>query len=146
MFRWLLVPIIVAFPTLAWAIETASTSTAAIVNPNNIEISDLPSVVGMMLQAFQSKNWMLLAGLILAIVVFVLKVTKILDKIKLGGKWGIRMSTVILSTLTSVSLGLLTDQGWWAIVSTGLGVAFAAIGSWEVVGKLVRDGLAKLRG
>lgn len=139
MFKWLLVIVLVTLPSWAWAVDTSTTSTST--------TAGLPSAtVGMMTQAFQDKNWTLLAGLLLSAAVFALKTTKILDKIKLGGKWGIRISTVVISTLTSISLGLVTSQSWWLILTTAFGVAAAAIGGWEIIGKMIRDLIAKIKG
>jgi hypothetical protein len=143
LFKWFLFPILMLFPTLTFA--QTKTSTAGI-DISKIDAGDLPEIFGLLIQSFHDKNWMMLSGLVLAVVIWILKSFKILDKIKLGSKWGIRFSTVVLASLTSTALGLIANQGWWAIVSTAFGVAVVAMGGWETVGKLVRDIYMKIKG
>lgn len=142
MWRFLL-PILILIPTSALAQTNTSTTGIDI---SKITAGDLPEILNLLVQSFHNKNWMMLSGLVLAIVIWGLKTFKILDKIKLGSKWGIRFSTVLLASLTSIALGLMANQGWWAIASTAFGIAVVAMGGWETIGKLVRDILMKLRG
>jgi len=96
-------------------------------------------LVGLFVDAVGAKNWPLVVGLALAVAVWALKTYGVLDKVKLGSKWGVRFSTLFLSSLASVALGLQGGLPWTEVVMNAIQVAFAAVGGWEFVGKLVRD-------
>ena len=119
---------------LVWTTTTATTAAG-------IPGSDLDAlaVIGPLVGAFQNRDWVLAVGLLLTVVVYALKRTSILDRVKLGGKWGIRFSVLALAVLTSVALGLTSGQGWFDIVRVAGETAVAAIGGWEFLGKLLRD-------
>ena len=126
--------------------QSMTSSTSTVVDPNLLDLTGVGALVGLMIKAFHSKAWEGLAGLILTAVVFVLRYTKLLDKIKLGGKWGTRVTTVGLSLLATLALGLQTWQSWENMLSTWLSVTAFALLGWELPGKAVRDGLTYVKG
>lgn len=120
------------------ALALIATTTTATVSPD-----DPMTLVGPLVHAFGDKDWLMVAGLVLMAAIFVLKKTGVLEKIKLGSKWGIRLSTLILAVLGSVAAGLVAHQDWWTTVKTALGIATTAVGGWEFLGKLMRDTVGK---
>ena len=124
--------LLVTMPSLAFA--QVATSTITLPNPGG----DPGGFLALLLKAYQDKDWALLAGAILSVVIWALKKFGVLDKIKLGSKWGIRISTLALAVLTSIAIGLIGHQGWQEILKTGVQVAFMAVGGWEFIGKLFR--------
>jgi len=99
--------------------------------------------VGGLLEAITAKNWPAAAGFVIMLVVWALKKYRVLEKIKLGSKWGIRASVVILSALTALAGGLMDGLPPAEVVIATLQAAGSAFGSWETLGKMLRDVAAK---
>ncbi|HET6493850.1 MAG TPA: hypothetical protein VFH61_00615 [Thermoleophilia bacterium] len=113
--------------------QTSSTSTTP---PGSV--SEVLNTGTGLLDAIQAKNWPLAVGLGLMMLIWGLKTTGVLEKIKLGSKLGIRMSAVILSVLAAVGAGLIQGLPAMEIVLNTFEIATAAVGSWELIGKLLR--------
>jgi hypothetical protein len=126
---------LLALPGTAWAADagTATATTAAPVAGDVVQAS------GALLEALMQKNWTVAAGLALSILIWVLRTTGVLDKVKLGSKWGIRASTVILAVIGSLSVSLVTGMPPAEVAVSAVQVAVAAVGGWEFFGKLIRD-------
>jgi len=123
----LIVLLIASSPTLALAqVGTTTTSTSGI-------------PLDGLLAAVSAGDWPLAAGFAIMIAVWVLRKLGVLDKIKLGSKWGIRASTLVLAVLYSVAVGLIGGMSWFEIVEGAMQATVAAVGGWEFIGKLVRD-------
>ena len=130
---------------LLWpSVALAATTSTAVVNPDQInDPGQLLGLFGLLGKAFSSKQWLLLAAILLTAAVAGIRMFKVTDKLP---SWLIPWATIGLALLTSVAVGLQTGQAWTAIVGTGLAVGVAAVGGWETVGKMVQALIAKIRG
>jgi len=131
MFR-LIVFALMSLPSLALA--QAGTSTTPPASPGEVVQS-----AGALWEAIAQKNWPLAVGVAITIIIWLLKKTGVLDKIKLGSKQGIRMSVVILAALGSVAGGFIKGLPPMEVVMATVVAASAAFGGWETVGKFLRD-------
>lgn len=108
----------------------------------DLQPTDLGDAVEVASRAFTDKNWVLFAGVALALLVAGLRFFHVSDFLKLPDK-GDKWLAVGLSVLTSVSVGLQTGQSWPTIAATAAGVAVTAIGSWEAAVKPTRDAVLR---
>lgn len=123
-------------------IVTATTSSAAVSLGVDVAPEQLPGLISAMAGAFKSNDLVVGFGLLLMIVVAVariLGVTKLLDSAH--DKW----LAAGLAMLTSIGVGLQVRASAMTIISTALGTGLTAIGGWEVIGKAIRDLIAKAR-
>jgi len=118
--------------------QTSSTSTTP---PGSV--SEVLNTGTGLLDAIQAKNWPLAVGLGLMMLIWGLKTTGVLDKIKLGSKAGIRASALILSVLTAIGAGLIQGLPALEIVLNTAEIATAAVGGWEFIGKALQSIAAK---
>lgn len=94
----------------------------------------LPSITAVQ-DAYASKDWMLLAGLVLTAVVALVRKLGIAAMLSPDqSKW----LAVGLSMAGAVGGGLMLGMSWHAILVTGLSTGLVAIGGWETLGKLLR--------
>jgi len=111
-----------------------ATSTAA-VNPSVASPDQIPAIIETMAHAFNSGSWALASGLLLTVVVILLRLFGVTRRV--SKEW-LPWAVAGISLLTSAAVGLQVGQGWWEIASTGLTVAFVAIGGWETIAKAAR--------
>lgn len=100
---------------------------------------DLGGLISSGLKAFESKNWVTLAGVVLMLLMVVIRRVNLLQKIPADY---IPLATGVMAMIASVALGLMEGQPWPNIVGTGLSVGLTAIGAWEALGKPVAKALA----
>jgi dolichyl-phosphate-mannose--protein O-mannosyl transferase len=117
-----------------------ATSTAAAINPDTVGPGQIPALIEMMAQAFNSGSWTLASGLLLTLVVVGLRLFSVTKRV--SKEW---MPWLVsgISLLTSIALGLQTGQGWWEIATTGLAVALVAVGGWETIAKTAKRFMTK---
>lgn len=116
-----------------------ATSTAS-VDPNSVAANP-DAFVQLVVSAFQSRNWSLLAGLLLAAVVWAINMF-VVGKVDPAHMRWVAMG---LSTATSVALGLQAGEPWMNIVVTGITVGLMAVGTWETAGKTARNTIRRRR-
>lgn len=135
---FILALIILAYGAIAFAqlAGTSSTSTAAAAPALSDNLFEL---IPLMAQAFKSHAYTLGAAIALAVLVAVLRFVNLLNW--LPDKYD-RWVAMAIAMLTSVSLGLQTEQDWITIVVTAISVGAAAVGGWEMALKPVRDAVA----
>lgn len=121
-------------------ITATTTATSAAVSGG---LGDLFGVLSLAAAAFKSKSWALLAGLLLTAVVIGLRFFNVVKKVP---DYLVPWATIGLSMLTSVAIGLQTNQRWDVILTTGLGIGLMAIGGWESLAKAIRGLVAKVKG
>jgi len=136
MFR-LITFLLLSLPGLAFATST----TTSTIPPAGLD--GAVQTAGSLWAAIQTKNWPLAVGLGLMILIWGLKTTGVLDKIKLGSKAGIRASALILSVLTAIGAGLIQGLPALEIVLNTAEIATAAVGGWEFIGKALQSIAAK---
>ncbi|APU88879.1 hypothetical protein Rctr197k_055 [Virus Rctr197k] len=137
LFCWLM-------PMSVWAASTSTTSTTAVVDPSAVQsVDQLFGLVGLMANAFKTRQWLLVAALVLTAAIAGFRMLKLGQK--LPGAL-VPWVTLGLALLTSAVIGIQTHRSWSAILATGLTVGVAAVGGWETVGKMVRDLITKIRG
>jgi len=97
--------------------------------------ADLLPSVDSMRDAYESKNWMLLAGLILTGIVALTRKLGLLSMLDAANsKW----AAVGIAMLGAVGGGLMLGMAWPVITVTGLSAGLIAIGGWETVGKMLK--------
>ena len=119
-------------PHLAQLIAAqAATSTAT---------DDLGGLVHTTLEAFQSKNWTLLAGAVLMLLTVLARRLNLIAKLPVQY---IPWAAGGTAMLAAVALGLMDGQPWTNILATGLSVGLTAVGAWKAFGKPASKLLAK---
>lgn len=94
----------------------------------------LPSVEALQ-GAYESKNWALLAGLVLTGLV---ALSRRLGLLALVPKEATKWVAIWLAMLGAVGAGLVLGMSWLSIVATGLSTGLMAIGGWESLGKMFK--------
>ena len=91
---------------------------------------DLGSILSAIIDAFKAKNWGILAGLVIMLIVWGVK--KFIPKIPTAY---LPWISAALGVLAAVATDLLTGGTWYVVIFNGLLVGAAASGLWSLVGK-----------
>lgn len=100
----------------------------------------LPGFMG----AWADKRWDKVIGFGLAILIVILRATKIIDKVLASiadEAQRVRLAVLILSVLGAVSVGLISGLPILTIVEGIVGIAGTALLAWEGPGRALRAGL-----
>lgn len=131
-------------PSAEEVVEEAPVEETAIVDSSAVEEVAVPAdaneaveVAFDLSKAIQEKNWPLVAGFILMLVVFGANKMGLKDKV--GAKW-VPWVVVLLGTASTVGIGLVSGVAVGEAILQGVLMGFSAIGSWEVVFKSLLKG------
>lgn len=138
-----IVLVLLLVPGVALADTATSTATLPVIDPNAEGVDVVAQTLSMLLLAFKSRRWMLVAGLVLTIAVVLVRMFNLVKQVPADL---VPWATLGIATLASVAVGLQAGRDWDNIVVTGLSVGVAAIGGWETFGKLIRALVKRLRG
>ena len=110
--------------------EKASDDEGAEDSEESVSAEDAGEVAGALAQAIQDKNWALVFGLLLSMLVAVANKFGLKDKV--GGK-AVPWVTSGLAVVGSVAAALVGGIPLFDAVSQGLVAGVAAIGGWEMI-------------
>jgi hypothetical protein len=110
-------------PAVALAQVATSTAGAGLTE-------DPGELLSLLSRAFADKDWMMVAG---GLLMLVIAVGNLLGLRKLVPKKYTHWLAGGIAMASSVAVGLMAHASWWAIVSTGVGVGITAIGGWQLV-------------
>lgn len=97
-------------------------------------VSDILPSADAMKSAFESRNWLLLGGMVLMVVVVMIRRMGLLDKLAPElHQW----AAMGLAMAGAVAGGIMMGMSWLSIIPTGLLTGLAAIGGWETLGRML---------
>ena len=86
-----------------------------------------------LVKAFQDKNWAVVIGGILMLLIFVLNKAGVMQALKLDG-WKVAAFSVGLGVASQVSVELFLSSGDWATaLAMGISNGLVATGFWELI-------------
>ncbi len=111
------------------------------------DMSEAGEVVSMLITAFKDKNWTLVTGLLMMLLIFGLRYFKLLDKVGITGK-GLLALSISIGVVGSVGveLAFIEGTGWASIlVAIGIGISngLVATGAWEAFKSPLKATLSK---
>lgn len=107
--------------------EAATVAPAPTPNPD-----DLGGILSAIVDAFKAKNWGILAGLVIMLVVWGVK--KFIPKIPTNY---LPWISAALGMLAAMATDLISGGTWYVVLFNGLLVGAAASGLWSLVGKQI---------
>lgn len=96
------------------------------------DFNEAAETVSLLVTAVQDKNWTLVIGLLLTLVVFVANKFGLKDKV--GGKY-VPVVAVLLGTMTTTGLALVSGIAVTSAITQGIVAGMVSIGGWEVLFK-----------
>lgn len=110
-------------------------------------MSEAGEVATMLIQAFKDKNWTLVTGLLMMLLIFGLRYFKLTDKLGIEGK-GLLALSISIGVVGSVGveLAFIEGTGWQSIlVAIGIGISngLVATGAWEAMKSPLKATLTK---
>jgi len=121
------------------AVEVLADDDCADVLPIEVEVQgegDVVGLVGKIVQSAQSKNWSLLTGAIILILVWAFNYV-VLRFVTMPTWWpkALPWVSMAIGLLSQFGLALLAGEGWAQALNTGVQVGLLASGSWSALGK-----------
>lgn len=97
------------------------------------DIGEASEVAMILVKAFQDKNWAVVIGGILMLLIFVLNKAGVMQALKLDG-WKVAAFSVGLGVASQVSVELFLSSGDWATaLAMGISNGLVATGFWELI-------------
>lgn len=97
---------------------------------------DLGQVASQAVNAVQSHNWTMLAGVVVMILVYIVRQTSLMSK--LPSKY-VPWVTIGMTTAGSMATSLVAGRSMWDAVGAGLMLGCSAIATWELAGQHAAD-------
>ena len=97
------------------------------------DVAEATEVVTAIVKAFQEKNWSVVVGGILMLLIFLLNKFGVMQMLKLDG-WKVAAFSVGLGVVSQVSVELFLSSGDWVMALTmGISNGLVATGFWELI-------------